>query len=218
MAILRITTTALMPTTIRRTIPTTKSRHHNKRKRNTSNNMVHNNPNIQPNLRINNANNSSKQPPIYSNNTIPNNIPNTNINNLYQRKNRNGINMIDWKKIISFGIGTWILLLILMDYIIGPALNIIDKPLGGYIGFFLLTTATIIFTSYYLIKNPSTNIRESFLMGMILFILFQTLDLIYKIIIPTSIIGRTNYAVTLIVYIILIIIPITFTHAKDEIY
>lgn len=126
--------------------------------------------------------------------------------------------MIDWKKVISFGIGSWALILIVMDYILGPGLHIIDKPLGGYIGFIILTITTILFTTNYLINNPSTTIRESFIIGMILFILFQTLDLIYKIIIPTQIIGRSNYAITLLVYIILIIIPITLTYAKDEIY
>lgn len=123
--------------------------------------------------------------------------------------------VFDWKRLIGFGILTYIIPTTTYT-IIEKTFPTIETGIWPFLGSLLLLSCLLIFVVLYLQKNPDTTIKESAILATIWFIMIIIFTIIYISTIQTIVLSSHPYIV-IIPYLSIFLLPTSITYIKEKI-
>ena len=123
--------------------------------------------------------------------------------------------VFDWKRLIGFGILTYIIPTTIYT-IIEKTFPTIESTIWPYLGSLLLLSCLLLFVVLYLQQNPDTTIKESAILATIWFIITLIFSLIYVSTMQTIVLSSHPYIV-IIPYLTIFLIPTSITYIKEKI-
>lgn len=125
--------------------------------------------------------------------------------------------MLEWKRIAAYGILMWIISSFIDLIIIQTLLKIPRSTIWAGLLNITLVILLLIFTTLYIKHNPETSTREGVIVGLMWFVIYTCIDLVFFSILNPAFLNTVRYISGIILYTNTILIPGVMTYIKEEI-